>query len=217
MSRSPLSAVTLISGRGSNLQALIHAIQAGNLDVDMKAVISNRPEAAGLQFAADAGVDTVVVDHTGYPSRDAYDQTLMQTIDQYQPQLVILAGFMRILTPAFVRHYSGRLVNIHPSLLPDFKGLNTHQRALDAGVTTHGASVHYVTEELDGGPVWMQASVPVKAGDSAETLAARVLNEEHRLYPAAIQLIAEGRITLVDGILHFDHTALHEPIALNSQ
>ena len=215
MAASPLSVVVLISGRGSNLQSLIRAQQADTLDVTFGAVISNRPDAAGLQFAADAGITTVVVDHTRFDGRTEYDQALIAAIDQHRPQLVVLAGFMRILTPEFVRHYAGRLINIHPSLLPHFKGLHTHQQALDAGATEHGASVHYVTEELDGGPVFLQTSVPVQDGDDAEILAARVLVEEHKLYPAAVQLIAEGKVTLVDGTPHFDQTPLDEPLQLN--
>lgn len=216
MSRSPLTTVVLISGRGSNLKSLVEAQQAGQLDSNITAVISNRPEAAGLQFAAEAGIETIVVDHQDQPERELYDQALIQAIDQHQPQLVVLAGFMRILTPTFVRHYSGRLINIHPSLLPHFKGLHTHQQALDAKATTHGASVHYVTEELDGGPVFMQAQVPVEQSDNADSLAARVLVQEHRLYPAAVQLIAEERIQLVDDQLYFDQTPLHAPIALDA-
>ncbi|MBT3308461.1 MAG: phosphoribosylglycinamide formyltransferase [Gammaproteobacteria bacterium] len=216
MGISPLKAVVLISGRGSNLHALIRAQQAGTLDIDFAAVISNRPEAAGLQLAAAEQITTEVVDHTLYEGRTAYDQALIKVIDQHQPELLILAGFMRILTPELVRHYAGRLINIHPSLLPRFKGLHTHQQALDAGATTHGASVHFVSEELDGGPVFLQASVAVEADDEAERLAARVLEQEHRLYPAAIQLIAEGRIRLVDDSLQLDQTPLHEPLQLSS-
>lgn len=216
MGISPLKAVVLISGRGSNLHALIRAQQAGTLDIDFAAVISNRPEAAGLQLAAAEQITTEVVDHTLYEGRTAYDQALIKVIDQHQPELLILAGFMRILTPELVRHYAGRLINIHPSLLPRFKGLHTHQQALDAGATTHGASVHFVSEELDGGPVFLQASVAVEADDEAERLAARVLEQEHRLSPAAIQLIAEGRIRLVDDSLQLDQTPLHEPLQLSS-
>ena len=216
MGISPLKAVVLISGRGSNLHALIRAQQAGTLDIDFAAVISNRPEAAGLQLAAAEQITTEVVDHTLYEGRTAYDQALIKVIDQHQPELLILAGFMRILTPELVRHYAGRLINIHPSLLPRFKGLHTHQQALDAGATTHGASVHFVSEELDGGPVFLQASVAVEADDEAERLAARGLEQGHRLYPAAIQLIAEGRIRLVDDSLQLDQTPLHEPLQLSS-
>ncbi len=211
----PLSIVVLISGRGSNLQSLIRAQQAGTLNARFTAVISNRPEAAGLQFSAEAGITTEVVDHKNYEGREAYDQALMTAIDQHQPDLVVLAGFMRILTTDFVRHYSGRLINIHPSLLPKFKGLHTHQQALDAGEKVHGASVHYVTEELDGGPVFLQVSVAVEDDDDVDSLAARVLEQEHRLYPAAVQMIAEGRISLVDGALQLDQTPLHEPLQLD--
>lgn len=210
------SVVVLISGRGSNLQSLIRAQEQGALHAHFSAVISNRPEAAGLQFAQETGITTDVVDHTQYSDRNQYDQALIEAIDQHQPQLIILAGFMRILTPAFVRHYAGRLINIHPSLLPRFKGLHTHQQALDAGVTTHGASVHFVTEELDGGPVILQATVPVEPKDSAETLAARVLQQEHRLYPAAVEMLTQGEIELVDGIVHFNQTPLHAPLQLDS-
>ncbi|HIJ21700.1 MAG: phosphoribosylglycinamide formyltransferase [Gammaproteobacteria bacterium] len=211
---SPIKIVVLISGRGSNLQSLFHAQQAEQLNVEFAAVISNRPQAAGLQFAQQQQLATTVVDHTRYSGRESYDQSLIEAIDSHHPQLVVLAGFMRILTPQFVRHYAGRLINIHPSLLPNFKGLHTHQQALDAGVEQHGASVHFVTEELDGGPVFLQATVAVEADDTAEVLAARVLHQEHQLYPAAVQLIAEGRIALVDGRLYFDDTVLYEPIQL---
>ncbi|HIJ29757.1 MAG TPA: phosphoribosylglycinamide formyltransferase, partial [Gammaproteobacteria bacterium] len=172
---SPIKIVVLISGRGSNLQSLFHAQQAEQLNVEFAAVISNRPQAAGLQFAQQQQLATTVVDHTRYSGRESYDQSLIEAIDSHHPQLVVLAGFMRILTPQFVRHYAGRLINIHPSLLPNFKGLHTHQQALDAGVEQHGASVHFVTEELDGGPVFLQATVAVEADDTAEVLAARVL------------------------------------------
>jgi len=213
---SPLSIVVLISGRGSNLQSLIQAQQQGALNSALKAVISNRPEAAGLQYASAQQIDTVVVEPARFEGREAYDQALIEAIDPYQPQLVVLAGFMRILTPTFVHHYAGRLVNIHPSLLPRFKGLHTHQRALDAGVEVHGASVHYVTEELDGGPVFLQVEIPVFREDHADTLAERLLQQEHRLYPAAIQLIAEGRIQWVDDNLQFDHTPLDQPLLLDA-
>ncbi len=216
MVHPPLRIVVLISGRGSNLQSLVHAQQDGILNVEVAAVISNRPEAAGLTFSSEQHIVTTVVDHTAYNGRTKYDQALMEAIDQYQPDLVVLAGFMRILTAEFVRHYRGQLINIHPSLLPKFKGLHTHQQALDAGESQHGASVHYVTEELDGGPVFLQTSVAVHAGDDADTLAARVLVEEHKLYPAAVQLIAERRITLVDDAVQLDQTPLHAPLQLNS-
>lgn len=190
-----LPVVVLISGRGSNLQAIIDAA-ADDLPVDLRAVISNRPGAAGLERADQAGVHTEVLDHEAYPSREAYDEALQALVDGFRPGLVVLAGFMRILTPAFVEHYRGRMMNIHPSLLPAFPGLNTHQRALDAGVREHGASVHFVTDEVDGGPVITQARVPVRPRDTADDLAARVLKQEHRIFPQAVHWFAEGRLEL---------------------
>lgn len=179
--------VILISGRGSNMRSIIEAAQRGELNVDIAAVISNRPGAAGLDFARQAGIQTAVIDHKAYDSRENFDQAMIETIDQYRPSFVILAGFMRILTEGFVQHYAKRLINIHPSLLPKFKGLHTHQRAIEAGEKEHGASVHFVTAELDDGPVILQAKVPVLPDDDADTLAARVLEQEHLLYPAAIK------------------------------
>jgi phosphoribosylglycinamide formyltransferase-1 len=214
-SQSKLALVVLLSGRGSNFQALLQAIQDGRLPAGIRAVISNRPAAAGLAIAAQAGIATEVLDHTGYPDREAYDAALQQHIDHYRPDLVVLAGFMRILSPGFVRHYQGRLINIHPSLLPRHRGLDTHARALAAGDTEHGASVHFVTEELDGGPVLLQARVPVQADDTAEQLAARVLAQEHRLYPAAVQLIAAGRVAWQDDQLCFDGSPLQQPLQLD--
>lgn len=181
--------VILISGRGSNMQSIIHAIQTGELHAEITAVISNRPDAAGLTTAAQAGITTEMINHRDFDSRGAFDQQLAQRIDHYAPDFVILAGFMRILTAEFVNHYQGRLINIHPSLLPKFKGLNTHQRAIDAKETEHGASVHFVTAELDDGPVILQAKVPVFEDDSVETLSQRVLKQEHKLYPDAIRVL----------------------------
>ncbi|WP_430010110.1 phosphoribosylglycinamide formyltransferase [Methylophaga lonarensis] len=186
--------VILISGRGSNMLSIIQAIQEKRLDAQIAAVISNRPDAAGIVSAQQAGIDTQLLDHKSFESREAFDASLIQVIDRYQPDYVVLAGFMRILTAEFVAHYAGKLINIHPSLLPKFKGLHTHQRALEAGESEHGASVHFVTAELDDGPVILQAKVPVMADDSAETLAARVLEQEHMLYPAALKkLIDEAK------------------------
>lgn len=183
--------VILISGAGSNMAAVVRAAQAqdwqGAFGARVAAVISNRPAAAGLQLAQSLGVATGVLDHQGFGSREAFDAALMLQIDRCQPALVVLAGFMRILTPAFVQHYAGRLVNIHPSLLPAFPGLHTHQRALDAGCTQAGCTVHQVTSELDHGPILGQTSVPVLPGDTAEALAARVQVQEHLLYPQAIR------------------------------
>ena len=183
--------VILISGAGSNMAAIVRAAQAqdwqGAFGAHIAAVISNRPNAAGLQLAQSLGVATGVLDHQGFDSREAFDAALRQQIDRYQPALVVLAGFMRILTPGFVQHYAGRLINIHPSLLPDFPGLNTHQRAIDAGCVEAGCTVHQVTAELDHGLILGQTSVPVLPGDSTGTLAARVQMQEHLLYPQAIR------------------------------
>ena len=209
---APLPVVILISGRGSNLQAIIDAVARGTLAVDIRAVISNRPDAAGLQRATDAGIATAVVDHTLYADRLAFDQALQVCIDRYQPGLVILAGFMRILSADFVAHYRGRMLNIHPSLLPDFPGLNTHQRVLDAGCKLHGASVHFVTADIDGGPLVLQTRVLVHDDDSADSLAARVLEQEHHLYPLAIRWFAEGRLRLDEnGQALLDGAILTEP------
>lgn len=187
-----MRAVILISGRGSNMEALLRA----GLAVDFRCVISNRPQAAGLAIAARLGVATAVVDHRAYPDRAGFDAALAAEIDRHAPDLVILAGFMRVLTPAFVEHYQGRLINIHPALLPAFPGLHTHERALQAGVRLHGCTVHYVTPEVDVGPIIIQAAVPVLAEDTPETLAARVLRQEHRIYPRAVAWIAQGRVSL---------------------
>jgi len=187
--------VVLISGSGSNLQALIDSQGEGN-PLRIRAVLSNRADAYGLTRAKNAGIATQVLDHRAYEGREAFDAALMEAIDVFRPDLVILAGFMRILSPAFVRHYEGRLLNIHPSLLPRHKGLHTHRRALEAQDSEHGCSVHFVTEELDGGPLVIQAVVPVQPGDSEETLALRVYLQEHRIYPQAVRWFAEGRLRL---------------------
>ena len=191
--------VILISGRGSNMEALIAERDAGRLPVNIAAVISNRPDAKGLETAAKAGIATRCLDHKAFADRAAFDTALAACIDEFAPDLVVLAGFMRILTPDFVRHYEGRLFNIHPSLLPSFPGLHTHQRALDEGVRIHGCTVHFVTAELDHGPVVIQAAVPVLDGDDEAALATRVLRQEHRIYPQAVRWFAEGRLSLVDG------------------
>lgn len=212
----PLAVVVLISGSGTNLQAIIDAA-ANDLPIDIRAVISNRPGAYGLERARKAGIPTEVLDHTQFPDRESFDAELARLIDSHEPHLVVLAGFMRILTPQFVHHYRGRLLNIHPSLLPKFQGLDTHQRALAAQETEHGASIHFVTEELDGGPVIVQTRVPVHTEDTPESLAARVLEQEHRLYPQAIRWFAEGRLTLVDNQVHFDGMPLSQPLDLDEE
>ncbi|MFA7242740.1 MAG: phosphoribosylglycinamide formyltransferase [Sulfuricellaceae bacterium] len=184
--------VILISGRGSNMQAILEA----ELPVNVAAVISNKADAPGLEIARRHGVPTVVLNHRDYPDRAAFDAALALRIDACNADLVVLAGFMRILTPGFVEHYRNRLINIHPSLLPAFTGLDTHGRALAEGVKIHGCTVHFVTNELDRGPIIVQAAVPVLAGDSEETLAARVLAQEHRIYPAAVRWFAEARLEI---------------------
>ena len=184
------SIVILISGRGSNMMSIVKAAQDGQLPVSIAAIISNRPDAAGLEFAKQAGINTAVIDHKDFNSRDLFDQALAKEIDIHSPDLVVLAGFMRILTTEFVEHYTSKLINIHPSLLPKFKGLDTHQRAIDAGEKEHGASVHLVTAELDDGPVVLQARVPILDDDTASTLAARVLEQEHQLYPTPLLALA---------------------------
>ncbi len=191
-----LPVVILISGRGSNLRAIAEAAR-GDLPIEIRAVISNRPDAPGLAYACESGLPTEVLSHTQFPDRAAYDNALQKLIEGHAPELVLLAGFMRVFTPQFVAHYKGRMLNIHPSLLPAFPGLRTAERALEAGAREHGASVHFVTEEVDGGPVVLQARVSVLPGDTAKTLNARVLEQEHRIYPQAIRWFAEGRLKLV--------------------
>ncbi|MFM8798672.1 MAG: phosphoribosylglycinamide formyltransferase [Fluviibacter sp.] len=189
--------LVLISGRGTNLSAILKAAAAPDYPAEIVAVISNKEDAKGLMLAKEAGVATEVVPSLGVTDREVYDQALLAAIDRHEPDLVILAGFMRILTPNFVSHYANRMINIHPSLLPSFTGMHTHQRALDAGVHVHGCTVHFVTAELDHGPMIAQAAVPVYADDDAAKLAARVLKEEHRIYPAAVRWFAEGRLKVM--------------------
>lgn len=186
------SVVILISGRGSNMRSIVEA----GLGANVRAVISNRPDAGGLAYAREHGIATAVVDHTQHPDRAAFDHALAQEIDRHAPDLVVLAGFMRILTPGFVEHYAGRMINIHPSLLPAFTGLHTHRRAIEAGCRIAGVTVHFVTGELDGGPIIAQTAVPVLAGDDETTLAARVLAQEHIAYPQAVRWFVEGRLSL---------------------
>jgi phosphoribosylglycinamide formyltransferase-1 len=211
MSQNRLPLVVLISGAGSNLQAIIDRA-ADNLPVDIRAVISSRPEVYGLERAKAAGIETAVLDHKAYADRESYDRALIELIDSYQPGLVVLAGFMRILTPEFVRHYAGRLLNVHPSLLPKYRGRHTHQRALEAGDTNHGATIHFVTEELDGGPLIAQAQVPVFPDDDEERLAERVLQREHQLYPQTIEWFAQERLKLdEEGHVRLDDRVLTGP------
>ncbi len=213
----PLKLVVLISGRGSNLRAILDAIRNGELPAVVEAVVSNRADAAGLAYAQQENIDTLALDADDYPDRDGYDRALQGLIDCFEPDLVVLAGFMRILTPGFVHHYQHRLINIHPSLLPAFRGLDTHRRALEAGAREHGASVHFVSEELDSGPVVLQVRVPVLADDTPATLAERVLQQEHRLYPLVIRWLAEGRIRWQDEQLLFDGRPLQQPIEIDRE
>ena len=193
--------VILISGRGSNMQALAQACTREGWPARIVAVISNRPEATGLAYAQALGIPTESVDHRAYPDRQAFDQALAAVIDAHQPDLVVLAGFMRVLGEAFVRRYEGRLLNIHPSLLPAFPGLHTHRRALETGCKLAGATVHFVTASLDQGPVVMQAAVPVLADDDETTLAARVLQVEHQIYPRSVRWFVEGALKVRDGVV----------------
>ena len=195
------SIVILISGRGSNMRAIVSAAAEQRWPARIAAVISNRADASGLEWARSQGIATEILEHRSFPSRDAFDDALAERIDGYRPDVVVLAGFMRILGEAFVNRYEGRLLNIHPSLLPSFPGLHTHRQALEYGVKVHGCTVHFVTAKLDHGPVVAQAAVPVLEGDDEDRLAARVLEQEHVVYPRAVRWIVEGRVVLRDGLV----------------
>ena len=197
------SIVIVISGRGSNMAAIVDAVVAENFPLRVAAVLSNRPAAPGLEKAVSRGVETRVIDHTQFADREAFDAAMAGAIDAFNPDFVVLAGFMRILTDAFVQRYAGRMVSIHPALLPAFPGLHTHRRALEKGVRVHGCTVHFVTPALDQGPIIAQAAVPVLDGDDEAVLAARVLAQEHRIYPQVVRWLAEGRVRLVDGRVVF--------------
>jgi phosphoribosylglycinamide formyltransferase-1 len=209
-----LPVVVLISGSGSNLQAIIDGA-AADLPVEIRAVISNKSDAYGLERARTAGIETRVLDHREYEDRESYDSALGDLVEEFEPGLVILAGFMRILTPEFVQRFRGRMFNIHPSLLPKFRGLHTHERAIEAGEKEHGASVHFVTEELDGGPLILQVRVPVEADDTPDSLAARVLTQEHIIYPTAVRWFAQGRLDIDDNRVIKDGTPLDGPVSFN--
>ena len=200
--RAMKSIVILISGRGSNMEAIVRAAQTEQWPAKIAAVISNRPEAAGLAFAACNDIPTAVVSNKNYATREEFDAALQAEIDEFSPDLVVLAGFLRILTPCFVEHYARRMLNIHPSLLPAFPGLATHRQALDAGVKVHGATVHFVTADLDHGPIVAQAAVPVLTDDTEETLTARVLAQEHVIFPRAIRSFIEGKLLIENGRVH---------------
>ncbi len=210
--KKKLSLVVLISGGGSNLQAIIDAIKNGQLDAEIKTVISNNVKAVGLDRAALADIDTHVVDHKQFPDRQSFDRALINIIDPLKPELIVLAGFMRILSDEFIDHYHDRLVNIHPSLLPKYKGLNTHQLAIDNDDAVHGASVHYVSHELDSGPIVIQAEVPVLNGDDKNKLASRVLEQEHKIYPMMIQMVADNRLHFDGHQLTLDDKPLNKPL-----
>jgi phosphoribosylglycinamide formyltransferase-1 len=199
--RAMKNIVILISGRGSNMQAIVRAARNEQWPCRIAAVISNRADAEGLQFAAQHGIPAEVVVSKDFATRDAFDAALKAVIDRFAPDLVVLAGFMRILTPKFVEHYAGRMLNIHPSLLPSFPGLATHRQALAAGVKVHGATVHFVTAELDHGPIVAQAAVPVLPGDTEDALAERILVEEHKIYPQSVRWFVEGRLSIDNGLV----------------
>lgn len=200
----PARIVVLVSGSGSNMQVIAEACAKNEIDGDITAVISNRPDVMGLQRAKELGIATDVVDHTQFPTREEFDANLIRAIDEHTPDLIVLAGFMRILTSDFVRRYKGKMLNIHPSLLPKYKGLNTHQRALDAGDKEAGVTVHFVSEDLDGGANIIQAIVPVLDDDDEGTLRSRVQIQEHVIYPIAVKWFVEGRISLNKGDAYFD-------------
>jgi phosphoribosylglycinamide formyltransferase-1 len=204
------SIVVLISGNGSNLQAIINHIKDGKIDGEIKAVISNVEDVYGLQRAQQAGIESLVVSHRDYASREEYDTALLANVEKFKPDLIILAGFMRILTPYFVNFYTGKLLNIHPSLLPKYKGLNTHQRAIDNYDTEHGASIHFVSPELDGGPVILQAKVPIFEEDSAADLASRVQEQERQIYPLVVKWFCNDRLMMQQGKAFLDNEVLEE-------
>ncbi len=206
---SPLKLVVLISGNGSNLGAIIKEIQQGSLDAEIAEVLSNRSNVYGLTRAQEANIPASVINNHDYASREDFDQALIHKIDQHKPDLIVLAGFMRILTDAFVEHYMGKLINIHPSLLPKYQGLNTHQRVLDAGDSEHGATVHYVIPELDSGPVILQARIPIQKRDDANSLKERIHRLEHQLYPEAIRRIASGQVTFREGVVYYDNAEIN--------
>jgi phosphoribosylglycinamide formyltransferase-1 len=209
---SPLPIAVLISGRGTNMRVIAERAAAGTLPVDVRVVISDQPAAEGLKTAAALNIATRVLEPREFADRPSYDQALVQTLEEYRPKLIVLAGFMRILTPRFIGAFAGRILNVHPSLLPKYRGLHTHRRVLEAGEALHGVSVHFVTEELDGGPVVLQTEVPILPGDSEQTLSARVQQGEHRIYPQAIDWFARGRLLWKDGRAWLDGKPLDSPV-----
>lgn len=212
---SPCKFVVLISGYGSNLQAIIDACEHKIINGQVIAVISHRPDIPGLQRAEQAGITTETLDHTKFPDRKIFDQVLKKLINSFSPDAVLLAGFMRILTTEFVQHYAGKMLNIHPSRLPKFRGLHTHQRALEAGEKEHGASVHFVTDELDGGPIILQSLLKIKPEHTSESLAADVLKQEHVIYPQAVKWFCDGKLLLKDRHILFNGKKLNKPLQLD--
>jgi len=202
--------VILVSGGGSNLQSLIDGCTCGEINAKVSAVISNNPNAGGLERAANSGIPNLAIDHRAFDSRESFDQALSELIDSFAPDLVILAGFMRILTPKLVNHYLGRMMNIHPSLLPAYPGLHTHRRALEAGDREAGATVHFVTPELDGGPSIIQARVTIDISDNEDSLASKVLAFEHQIYPEAVKWFCDNRLTMKTGAVTLDNTPIPE-------
>ena len=202
----------LISGSGTNLQAFIDRVGRGVLELELSVVFSNNPDAFGLERARNAGIPTACIEHGDFADRDSFDHAVAAKLDKWQPDLLVLAGFMRILSAAFVTHYAGKILNIHPALLPAYPGLNTHQRVLDAGDTWHGSTVHFVTEELDGGPRILQGRLPVDAGETAEQLATRVQAVEHQIYPEAAGWVGEGRVEFRDGKTWIDGSVADQPV-----
>jgi phosphoribosylglycinamide formyltransferase-1 len=212
LNNSRCRAAILISGSGSNLQSFIDQVADGRLDLEIAIVVSNRPDAFGLQRAADIGISTLCVEHAAYDDRQSFERAIAAALDEHSVDLVILAGFMRILSPWFVKHYEGRILNIHPALLPAYPGLDTHQRVLNAGDPWHGSTVHFVTDELDGGPLILQGQLPVTANQNAADLAARVQAVEHQIYPQAAALFADGSLRFHDGNAVLDGKTLSKPI-----
>ena len=212
MNRSLCKTAVLISGSGSNLQAFIDKAAQGEIDLDLRVVFSNKPDAFGLTRAEAAGIATECLEHRNYADREAFDHAVAGILDAYQPDLIVLAGFMRILSPWFVRHYAGRILNIHPALLPAYPGLDTHQRVLDAGEEWHGSTVHFVTEDLDGGPRILQGRLAVNSNETADELFARVQSIEHQIYPEAAHWFGQGRLQFLGGKTLFDGKPLDEPV-----
>lgn len=207
----------LISGRGSNMRAIVELAAAGELPVEVRVVVSDKPDAPGLQTAASLGIKTEVLSPRAFPDRSSYDVALARLVASYDPQLIVLAGFMRILTPQFIAPFAGRILNVHPSLLPKYRGLHTHKRALDACDPEHGVSVHFVTEELDGGPVVVQACIDVRSGDTEQSLSARVQRQEHTIYPQVIDWFASGRLVMSGDRVMLDGKALERPVLIDAR